>query len=101
MTYLDLAMNYGIDLYLFTQLEVTNNILLYSSYTPEVEATQDSRSMESIITSSVDKSITKSLVIQISMSAAVALLIIPLVLVLRQRVKIHERVFDLIASVDS
>jgi hypothetical protein len=94
-------MNYGIDLYLFTQLEVTNNILLYSSYTPEVEATQDSRSMEPIITSSVDKSITKSLVIQISMSAAVALLIIPLVLVLRQRVKIHERVFDLIASVDS
>jgi len=67
----------------------------------EVESqTSDYPLVSSIISSSFDSSNTKQMAIGIALIGLAVLLVIPMIIMLHKRLNIHERVFDLLSSID-
>lgn len=93
-------MNYVVDLQAMTNLDLTSPIMFYS-FLPNIAAAQNATELTTLIDDSIAKTEKEGLIIEVASAVLVGLLLIPLGIVLRRRLHIHEKVFDLIVSVES
>jgi hypothetical protein len=100
LTYLDLLMIYASDLNLMTRLQLDSPVLAFS-FTVQVSETQDCCFLSPIIDSAVNHSEFVSVAVQIALIFLIALLLIPSYFLLKKRLSLHEKVFDLLVSIDA
>jgi len=77
------------------------NLVISSTYSVNVVKMLNATEFLPAIEASLDKTKRSSLIIGLSFTFFIMLLLLPLIIVLRKRLPQHEKVFDLIASVEA
>lgn len=99
MTFLDLQMVYATDISLLTRLSLYNTIMAYT-YTSQVDQAQNASRLSSVIDDAVRNTETVSIAVHSVLMVAIALLLVPSCCLLRKRLILHEKVYDLLVSID-
>jgi len=100
VTYLELMMNYAVDMNRFSSLKISTGIMMYLTYSNSVTTIQNVTNFGTYIDGSITASKHNNIVIELSMCAIILIMIIPLCCVLRKRRGLHLKIFDLIVSID-
>lgn len=95
-----MLMLYASDLNLMTRLDIVAPTLSYS-FTIPVAQTQNCSFLSPIIDKAVQDSQSLSTPVHMGLMFVIALLIIPTFVLLKRRLALHEKVFDLLASIDA
>lgn len=93
-------MIYVTDFNLMSRLKLWDTTLSYS-YTVPVAGIQNCTFISPLINEAVKHKETISIAVHIALIFVIALLLIPSYLLLRRRLSLHEKVFDLLASIDA
>lgn len=94
-------MNYLADFNIMSRGIYGNSILLGYTYGVPVINIQKVTSLDAVVNQSVSDSLNVNLSLAIAMGVLIALLVIPMAYFLRSRLPMHEKIFDLFASIDS
>ena len=93
-------MNYAVDINRFSNLKINTGIMMYLTYSNSFTTIQNVTNFSTYIDDSITASKHNNIIIELSMCAAIFLMIIPLCCVLRKRRELHLKIFDLIVSID-
>lgn len=77
-----------------------DRLLINSLYTKVQAQTSDLTIIPGIINDSFSAAYTQQVVLGVIFMASIVILVIPMCIVLRKRYKTHEKVFDLLSSID-
>jgi hypothetical protein len=99
ISYLDLLMIYASDLNLMARFNLVAPTLRYS-FTIPVAQTQNCSFLSPIIDEAVEDSQSLATAVHIGLMLVIVLLVLPSFILLRRRLSLHEKVFDLLASID-
>lgn len=94
-------MNYLDDFNILSKGKYDDRILISFTLSNDVVNLQNGSTFAPIIDSSIDNSLNTSLILAICMSVIIFLFIVPMFFFLRSRLPIHEKIFDLFASIES
>lgn len=92
-------MNYAVDINMMSHNTLINGIMFYETYTTAVVSIQNVTSIRSFIDDSISKSKDLNFLAQLILCGVIFLLLIPLAYSLKGRMKVHEKIFDLIVSI--
>ena len=87
------------DLSLMTQLKLSSTVIA-DTYSPAISNVQNCSSFSELIDQGVAAAQTTSIAVHVSLMAVMTVLLIPLFYLLRSRLSLHEKIFDLLASID-
>jgi hypothetical protein len=93
-------MIYTTDLNLLRGFDIDSPLMKHS-YSVQVANTQNCTFLSPIIDSAVRHSETVAVAVHLALMVLIALLLIPLYLLLKKRLSLHEKVFDLLVSIDA
>jgi len=82
-------MNYAVDINLFTQESLINEIMMYLTYTIDVANLQNTSPFSSYVDDSINRSKLKNIILEFTLTAVIIILIIPLAYSLRGRAQVH------------
>jgi ATP-dependent Zn protease len=99
ITFESLMMNYLVDLNLMSKGVYDNTLILPLSYSEAVINLQNATVFNQLIDASIEGSIKTSLTLAICMSILILILLIIMFFFLRSRLSMHEKIFDLFASI--
>ena len=94
-------MNYLADFNIMSRGIYGNNILLSYTYGWPVINIQNVGPLDKVVNQSISDSLDMNLSLAIAMGVLIALLVLPMSFFLRSRLPMHEKIFDLFASIDS
>jgi hypothetical protein len=98
--YKEAVLLYATDFQLMAQLKL-NSTILKPSYSPTIAQAQNASHFSALIDQGVSDSQKISIIVHISLIAFSILLLIPLFCLLRRRLSLHEKIFDLLVSIDA
>jgi hypothetical protein len=99
ISYIDLLMIYASDLNLITQLSLYDTVMK-ATYSPTIADIQNCSYLSAIIDKGVNQAQGVSIAVHIALMALITILILPLFCLLRNRLSLHEKIFDLLVSID-
>ena len=99
LTYKEVILLFAIDINFISLQTQQDSVLLPYMYRQVESQTSDYSVVPSIVSSSFDSSNSKQFAIGISFMVITVLFIVPLLIMLNKRLRIHERVFDLLSSI--
>jgi hypothetical protein len=100
LTYLEVMLNFVVDINLAANKHHGNKIIVGNVVSFEFKKVQDSSNFVAAINQQINKDRDRSLFIQIAMIIVVVLCLVPVWLFLRTRLPLHEKIFDLMVSID-